>query len=393
MAVIYIILLAALIYPLWLLSRHNRPAPLRQPLQQLIKESQASDANCRIVKVGKSTDRRITQLQIYPDKSCKGLNIQKMKLDKTGPSMDRIWCVVKDGKFVTAREYPKLLAVETHLEFTRTDLEAGTGFYRDGGCLILKHQDKECRVPFPRDTGVNKQVELWGESLQGWDEGEEAAQFFSYILSIPVRLFLQPPSATRPTDSTYTATMWNNYTPEERALHVVPQATFADGFPILLMSQRSMDQIQDWMSPIQISSTRFRPNIMIDGLVAFEEDLFVKLAIRNVEFHGLKPCSRCILPSIDPDNPTGPMLTDLTRTLVKNRRGLIKSKSYVGMNIGISPLCIGQEVSVGDAVEILDWGLSRHANLWEGFSTATDFEGTDVEQVLNMLRQVTLTAK
>ncbi|WP_052501540.1 MOSC domain-containing protein [Thiomicrospira microaerophila] len=81
------------------------------------------------------------------------------------------------------------------------------------------------------------------------------------------------------------------------------QVAFADGFPLLLTNQASLDDlnqrlVQRLAEPIEM--IRFRPNIVINTGCAFEEDQHADVVIGEHCFKVAKPCARCIIPSINP---------------------------------------------------------------------------------------------
>ena len=50
-----------------------------------------------------------------------------------------------------------------------------------------------------------------------------------------------------------------------------------------------------------IDHRRFRPNILISGCSAYDEDLFQLFSIGDHLFHQTKLCNRCTFPGINPD--------------------------------------------------------------------------------------------
>ena len=94
--------------------------------------------------------------------------------------------------------------------------------------------------------------------------------------------------------------------------------------------------------------SRFRPNIVVSGCEAFAEDTWKKIAINGIEFDVSKPCSRCVIPTIDP--ATAVKQPDVMQVLLKQRK--IGKKIYFGQNLihrGTGTL------SVNDHVEILEY--------------------------------------
>ena len=91
-------------------------------------------------------------------------------------------------------------------------------------------------------------VTIWRDSLQVPDAGEAAADWLSRFLGRPCRLVEIPEQRARQVDTAYAE-------PGEK-VH------FADGFPLLLMSQASVDDLAARVGhPLEM--LRFRPNLVL----------------------------------------------------------------------------------------------------------------------------------
>mgnify|MGYP001802230672 CR=1 FL=1 len=61
---------------------------------------------------------QVSELWIYPVKSCKGIRVKTAAVDSTGLRCDRVFCVVaadKRGRFLSQRTCPKMALIETSL--------------------------------------------------------------------------------------------------------------------------------------------------------------------------------------------------------------------------------------------------------------------------------------
>jgi hypothetical protein len=95
---------------------------------------------------------------------------------------------------------------------------------------------------------------------------------------------------------------------------------------------------------------RFRPNLVVDGEGAYEEDRWRRIRVGDVEFEGVKNCSRCVVTTIDPDSGVKDPHKEPLRTLATYRRQA-QGGVYFGQNL--IPRS-GGVIHVGDRVEILD---------------------------------------
>ena len=85
------------------------------------------------------------------------------------------------------------------------------------------------------------------------------------------------------------------------------RVSFADGYPLLLTSEESLDALNDWIAegpraaegPVPMR--RFRPSVVVSGAPAWAEDGWRRLRIGPVTFRAVKGCDRCVLTTVDPD--------------------------------------------------------------------------------------------
>jgi len=121
--------------------------------------------------------------------------------------------------------------------------------------------------------------------------------------------------------------------------------SLADGYPILIIGQSSLDDLNQRLSePVKMN--RFRPNLVFTGGMPYEEDSWNHFRIGSSSFAGVKPCDRCVLTTVNPETgETGrePLLT-LSRYRIQNE------KIYFGQNvvpIELGKINVGDEISLG----------------------------------------------
>lgn len=117
------------------------------------------------------------------------------------------------------------------------------------------------------------------------------------------------------------------------------QVAFADGYPLLLINQTSVDNLNEKLDK-PVTALHFRPNIVIKGDSPFIEDNWSRIKIGEVEFEVSKPCSRCLFTNVDPKTGTAeknePLATlatfryhngeiDFGQNLIPLNNGLIRS--------------------------------------------------------------------
>jgi hypothetical protein len=122
------------------------------------------------------------------------------------------------------------------------------------------------------------------------------------------------------------------------------QVGFADGFPLLLITEASLQAFNTELG-MAIGSGRFRPNIVVAGNAPYAEDEWRHLRIGSIEFDVVKPCSRCVIPSLDP--LTAQRQPIVSKTLARTRRR--GDAVYFGQNLihrGLGSIAVGDSVTV-----------------------------------------------
>lgn len=123
---------------------------------------------------------------------------------------------------------------------------------------------------------------------------------------------------------------------------------FADGFPLLVVNQSSLDELNSRLST-PVDMRRFRPNIVVEGADDWAEDAWRRIRIGNSTLDIVKPCSRCVMTTVNPDTGTKDPSTQPLKTLAGYRQtpdGVIFGQNAVHQGPGV--------ISVGDKVTVLN---------------------------------------
>jgi len=265
----------------------------------------------------------LSELYRYPVKSGQAQCLQASAVDHLGLRGDRRWMVVEEGngRFLTQRAWPQLSQLKAR------DDEAGALLLEAPGQAAL-------RVALPgADEGL-RGVTLWRDTFRVPDAGDEAAAWLSQMLGKPVRLVYCPEQRAR-------------YLPSGYGL-ISDRAAFPDGFPLLLIGQGSLDELNRRIGrPMEM--LRFRPNLVVQGAAPFAEDGWKRIRIGTLQFRVLKPSVRCIFTTLDPAtgqrSPDREPLTTL-RTFREKEGDIL-----FGQNLAVEG---AGRVEVGMEVEVLE---------------------------------------
>ena len=264
---------------------------------------------------------RLSALYRFPLKSGKGERLSRARLDKLGVAGDRRWMLVEEatGRFLTQRVDPKMSQL--------------SALWNASGGLTLNAQGFEALdVAVPQVDTDLRGVTIWRDTLRVPDAGDAAADWLSRFIEKPVRLVHVPLERARTTEAGYGRDD--------------DKVAFADGYPLLLIGQASLDDISHKVGR-PLDMLRFRPNLVIEGSGAFAEDGWKRIRIGDVEFRLVKSCSRCILTTIDPhtgvrDEQREPLATLMTYR--KQAEGTLFGQNLV--NDGSGVLEVGMPVTV-----------------------------------------------
>lgn len=272
----------------------------------------------------------IASLHLYPIKSCAGIALQEATLGHAGLESqgvgDREWMLVDadGGRFLTQRQAPRMALIRPALG--------------DGVLRVEAPGQEALLVPLDgiESRRAGRAVQVWTHECLAIDEGDEAAAWFSAFLGRPLRLVRFDPAHKRESNREWTG--------EIEALN-----RFSDGYPILLISQASLADLNDRLMENgreALPMNRFRPNIVLDGVGPYEEDYMEALEGSGVRFKPVKPCPRCPIPSIEQGTGEfGPDPLDILSQYRSDERtgGVIFGQNIVVLEGRGSLLNVGQE--------------------------------------------------
>jgi uncharacterized protein YcbX len=278
----------------------------------------------------------VASLHLYPVKSCAGLTLQSAVLGPAGLESDgvgdREWMVVTaaDGEFLTQRQAPRMALILPAIE---------------ADALVLRAPGMpEARIARAgvASGGAMRDVRLWNHSCRAFDEGDAAAAWLSDFLGRTVRLARFDPSHQRASSREWTGDI--------EALN-----RFSDGYPLLMISAASLADLnlrlrEAGREPLPMN--RFRPNIVLTGVDAFDEDRFASLSSGAMVLRPVKPCPRCPIPSVDQrTGVVGPDPLDvLSRYRDDQRHGVV-----FGQNV-IVAAGIGSVIAAGQSLDT-EWNF------------------------------------
>ncbi|MHA8101746.1 MOSC domain-containing protein [Aquirufa nivalisilvae] len=261
----------------------------------------------------------ITQLYIYPIKSLGALALHEAHVEIQGLAGDRRYMLVDDqGKFITQRTRPDLTRFQLSL--------VPSGFLvedRELGKTKTLHHSVE--------LGDAMSVEIWDDHVEARIVLDNWSEWFSQILMEKVYLVHLDDASPRIMKEKYQTSLSK-------------ESSFADALPILLCSEASFEALESQLGDT-VDRLRFRPNIIVKGTHAFEEDTWKQIQIGDVQLFGAKPCARCQLITVHPKQ--GTIHKEVLSALSQIRK--IGNKVYFGQQF--VPESLGK-LAVGDQIRV-----------------------------------------
>ncbi|XP_044308156.1 molybdenum cofactor sulfurase isoform X2 [Varanus komodoensis] len=345
----------------------------------------------------------LTNIYIYPIKSCAAFEAKQWPIGKQGLLYDRSWMVANpNGVCITQKQEPRLCLVQPMIDleqnvmiikteaprplqpklswpgffsslishaaapwtkFLRVCLIWITNLYQDLSFasepafllpLFLTGMDP---VSVTLEENNESQTEICqskvcSHRVQTYDCGERAADWFSEFLGRQCRLIRQSSDFKRNANK---KDKKGDSSSEVTSLSLVNEA------PYLLINRTSISQLRDQVVARLGESVlpheliyRFRANMVISTNEAFEEDLWEEIAIGTLHFKVMGPCHRCLVICID--QQTGQRNKEFLQSLaaIKDR------KTNFGIYLMNHP---GTQFSFSETLSVGSQTLARKFNI------------------------------
>uniref|UniRef100_A0A914URV5 MOSC domain-containing protein n=1 Tax=Plectus sambesii TaxID=2011161 RepID=A0A914URV5_9BILA len=291
----------------------------------------------------------VSELYIHPIKSCRAQMVNEALCTDFGLAhdelRDRHFLIINatTNKFLTARQLPKMVLVESEIKNNKLTL------------MLHEANSRRSIISINLDDVITNakiiSTLVWENKTNGYDCGDEIGEWLQKSVGSeePLRLIYFVPGV-----STSRALV-----PEQNwQFNKVPQRTdkaaYADLAPYMAISQASLDNLNSKFEGRQFSMRNFRPNIVVAGCPEFDEDLWDEIRIgSHVRFTCFKPCERCVFTTIDPRTGVRGADIEPLKTLRQYRlapgalRETYKQSPLFGVEMGVDEAGV---IKVGDSV-------------------------------------------
>jgi uncharacterized protein len=275
----------------------------------------------------------VSELWIYPIKSCQGVKVSSALVGQRGFFFDRILMLIdSESKFVSQRTQPKMALIVVDIDEEAKVLR-----------VSAIGMEKTLLINLATAGILNKETiscTVWGEDCTAYLH-PGCGEWFSEFLGLPATTFrlVQIAGMVSPYviltkflrsssllifSYCHAATSTDECVrPADQKYAPGGQAAFSDGFAFLVASHKSLQYLNSKLKT-PVGMANFRPNIIANTCEAFAEDTWDSLVFEStppIAMNVVKPCARCKMPSIDPTNGTFDPNNEPTRTIKKFRSG------------------------------------------------------------------------
>jgi uncharacterized protein YcbX len=264
----------------------------------------------------------LSEINIYPVKSLRGISLNEAVVEDRGLRHDRRWMLVDEkNQFLTQREFPVMARIRIDIDNDR---------------LTATIDDSSFEVPLSPSTDEFHTAKIWASTVRSEFYPREVDRWFSDALSTECRLVAMPEGAHRAVSPFYAVRRFKD------------SVSFADGYPFMVLSQASVNDLNSRLAE-PVPMNRFRPNFVVADTEPFAEDSWKIIRIGATVFHVVKPSERCVLTTVDQEKgeKTG---KEPLRTLSIFRN--FKGKVLFGQNLIAENA--GGTVKIGDTIQVLE---------------------------------------
>ena len=262
-------------------------------------------------------NKQLEDIIIYPIKSLGGIHLTSIKLTERGLKHDRRWMLVnEENHFLTIRQHPEFLYFDLGQESEE---------------FVITHRIKKTslKIPFEISSGNKVEVKIWDDMVEAIEADNKYAEWFTEQVGYRCKLVYLPDNAPRRVQPDWV----------KNEHHV----SFADAYPYLIVGESTLTDLNLKLEE-KITMQRFRPNLVFTGGKAYEEYIWKDIAIGDGLMQCIKPCTRCIVTTMNPE--TAEVGKEPLKTLFKQK---INDKMVFGENaIAIN----SAEIKVGDVIVI-----------------------------------------
>ncbi|EHH29267.1 Molybdenum cofactor sulfurase [Macaca mulatta] len=313
--------------------------PVAPPVCDVARTQQIPSEKAAGVLQGALGPLVVTNLYLYPIKSCAAFEVTRWPVGNQGLLYDRSWMVVNhNGVCLSQKQEPRLCLIQPFIDLQQR-------------IMVIKAKGMEpIEVPLEENSEQTqiRQSRVCADRVNTYDCGEKISSWLSTFFGRPCHLIRQSSNFQRNAKKKH----GKDQLPGTMAtLSLVNEAQYLliNTSSILELHQQlntSDENGKQELFSVKDLSLRFRANIIINGKRAFEEEKWDEISIGSLHFQVLGPCHRCQMICID--QQTGQRNQHVFQKLSESRETKVNFGMYLmHTSLDLSSPCF---LSVGTQV-------------------------------------------
>ncbi|XP_050623161.1 molybdenum cofactor sulfurase isoform X1 [Macaca thibetana thibetana] len=313
--------------------------PVAPPVCDVARTQQIPSEKAAGVLQGALGPLVVTNLYLYPIKSCAAFEVTRWPVGNQGLLYDRSWMVVNhNGVCLSQKQEPRLCLIQPFIDLQQR-------------IMVIKAKGMEpVEVPLEENSEQTqiRQSRVCADRVNTYDCGDKISGWLSTFFGRPCHLIRQSSNFQRNAKKKH----GKDQLPGTMAtLSLVNEAQYLliNTSSILELHQQlntSDENGKQELFSVKDLSLRFRANIIINGKRAFEEEKWDEISIGSLHFQVLGPCHRCQMICID--QQTGQRNQHVFQKLSESRETKVNFGMYLmHTSLDLSSPCF---LSVGSQV-------------------------------------------
>ncbi|XP_073878681.1 molybdenum cofactor sulfurase isoform X6 [Macaca fascicularis] len=313
--------------------------PVAPPVCDVARTQQIPSEKAAGVLQGALGPLVVTNLYLYPIKSCAAFEVTRWPVGNQGLLYDRSWMVVNhNGVCLSQKQEPRLCLIQPFIDLQQR-------------IMVIKAKGMEpIEVPLEENSEQTqiRHSRVCADRVNTYDCGEKISSWLSTFFGRPCHLIRQSSNFQRNAKKKH----GKDQLPGTMAtLSLVNEAQYLliNTSSILELHQQlntSNENGKQELFSVKDLSLRFRANIIINGKRAFEEEKWDEISIGCLHFQVLGPCHRCQMICID--QQTGQRNQHVFQKLSESRETKVNFGMYLmHTSLDLSSPCF---LSVGTQV-------------------------------------------
>ncbi|XP_019493446.1 PREDICTED: molybdenum cofactor sulfurase isoform X1 [Hipposideros armiger] len=310
---------------------------LHSPVLEATRTQQTSSEKAAGALDGGLGPHIITNLYLYPIKSCAAFEVTRWPIGNQGLLYDRSWMVVNhNGICLSQKQEPRLCLIQPFIDLQRR-------------IMVIKAKGME-PIEVPLENGEQApicQSKVCADRVNTYDCGEKISSWLSKFLGRPCHLIKQSSNFQR--NAKKHSKGQSSGTTATLSLVNEAQYLLVNRSSLLELHQQlnaSDENGKEEVLPMKDLISRFRANIITSGTSAFEEEKWDGISVGSLHFQVLGPCHRCQMICID--QKTGQRNQDVFQKLSESRERKVNFGVYL-MHVSLD-LSSPHFLSVGSQV-------------------------------------------